>query len=182
MFNKEKEKSLGFTIIEILVVFVIIMILAIYTVAGYSGAFSRSAMERSLESFIGDVNFARERSLSSFGYKENDEIFRHNYGIFVKEEEKEYIVFLDKADNKEYNSGEEQKIVELEKDIKISEISPTNESDELVIVFTEDRKVYFNGEEAEGSEKAEIILKIEGEDIGKRSIVINSRGFAEIGF
>jgi prepilin-type N-terminal cleavage/methylation domain-containing protein len=176
-FRAPSGRDGGFTIIELMVVFAIIVILAIYTVAAYSEAFPRLSLDRTVEGFISDVSNVKKKSSGSVAYLEGGEVKRFDYGIFFEKEKEEYIIFIDKNDNKEYNTGEEEKIIEAEKGVKICELSE-HESNKLSLLFSEDGTVYFNGTEVTSDilitfcsvKKPEILTEVS----------INSNGVPEV--
>ncbi len=184
LFRAHSQRESGFTILELLVVFVIIIILSIYTISGYSQSYSRLAVERSIEQFISDAYGAKEKSLSYLAYKEegSEDIYKHDYGIYIQEEASEYIIFLDKNNDKKYSSGEAIEIIETDKKVKISNISVTDENNSLSILFSHDRKVYFNNEEAgEGApNSAEITFSVINSEDNEKKIIVNKQGVVQL--
>ncbi|MCF7845446.1 MAG: prepilin-type N-terminal cleavage/methylation domain-containing protein [Candidatus Pacebacteria bacterium] len=177
MPHKTKNKKFcGFTIIELMVVFAIILILAIYTVAAYSEAFPRFSLERTTEGFVGDVAVLKNRTLGFSGYEEGGEVNKSNYGIFLEEGEEDYIIFIDKNEDKEYQVGEEERVVETEKSL-VCLLSESDENDKLSILFTSS-DIFLNG--AEATTNTEITFCASKNNEIKRKISISPTGVVEV--
>ncbi len=171
----------GFTLVELMVVLVIIIALAILVLAGYSESFSRLAVERTTESFIGDLYRTRGSSFGSLAHEDSGEIVKYSQGIFLKENSAEYTIFLDKSGNREYSEGEDGvvRVINTERGAIISHIEIEGDpKGELSILFCfEEREAFFNG----GRDlSAEITFQARGDEELKRGVHINSLGVAEI--
>ncbi len=176
-----KERRQGLTLIELMVVFAIVMVLIVYTIAGYSGAFPRLAMERNIETLKSDIYRARERAYSSLAHDYEGEIKNSSYGILIENTDEgadSYTFFRTKESNKEYGEGAvNERVVDLEEGIHIE----SEEYEDLHILFcSEEKKVYFNGEKAEGD--LEVTLSYEGEEFDDRILIIDEQGTVELEF
>jgi hypothetical protein len=159
-----------------MVVFAIILILAIYTVAAYSEAFPRFSLERTTEGFVGDVAVLKNRTLGFSGYEEGGVVNKSNYGIFLEEGEENYIIFIDKNEDKEYQVGEEERVVETEKSL-VCLLSESDENDKLSVLFTSS-DIFLNGVEA--TTNAEITFCASKNNEIKRKITITPTGVVEV--
>ncbi len=175
--------SKGFTLIEILVVLSIMVALTILVLAGYSETGSRLALERTVESFIGDVNSTKQRSASSLSYEENDEVKKLGHGIYIEEGAGEYIIFKDKSETREFSGGDETvRVGEIETGVSVDsiEVGSDNTPNNLSILFSsENGGVYFNGES--GSD-VKITFRAQGGEDLTRVVQINSSGVASISY
>ncbi len=181
MLLRNVDTEGGFTLIELMVVLVIIIILAIYGVGGYRDAAPRLSLERTVESFIRDVDNVKNRSFSSVAYEDSeDNIVRFNHGIFIEEGESYYTIFIDEDGNNQFTSTNDSDIQNIDKNVQILEVS---DGTDLSIVFNRDGEVYFNGELAEGSDDdVSIIFSIKGDDTIQSEVKINHRGVTESHF
>jgi prepilin-type N-terminal cleavage/methylation domain-containing protein len=175
-FSASFRRKDGFTIVELMVVFAIIVILAIYTVAAYSEAFPRLSLERTTESFVGDVSVIKKRTVGSVAYEEGSEVKRFNYGIFLERQEEDYIIFIDKNEDNEYQVGEEERVVETEKSL-VCELSES-EGDKLSIIFSNNSDIFLNGTEA--TTTVEITFCASKNNEIKRTVSITPSGVVEV--
>jgi prepilin-type N-terminal cleavage/methylation domain-containing protein len=172
MFSKSKN-DLGFTMVEMLVVLVIIIALAMFVIGGYSEGRPRLAVERTAESFIMDLYRVRGRGFYSSLYHDGGSLIEGNYGIKINKNERKYTIFI-----REGGSDIIIEEIELEGLIKILEIEKSNSVNEVAVLFSSDKKVYFDDSLASGN--IEITFSSETDDDIKRIIRINSSGVAEI--
>ncbi len=177
--EKITGKERGFTIVELMVVLVIIIILAIYGVGGYRDAAPRLSLERTVESFIRDVDNVKNRSFSSVAYEDSeDNIVRFNHGIFIEEGESYYTLFRDEDGNNQFTPTNDSDIQNIDKNVQILEVS---DGTDLSIVFNRNGEVYFNGVLADNNDVS-IVFSIIGDDTIQREVKINHRGVTESQF
>lgn len=158
---KKEKTSKGFTIVEILTVLVIISILSAIILANYSTGQKELALTRAANKLAQDLARAKEMAMSIKDHKVGEDMptpSHGGYGIFFDLDEPfHYILFADCNKNKIYDSNQKDKdrcydaynpetgssffypeLVEdipLEKNVKISSLSPLSSENSLVITF-----------------------------------------------
>ncbi|MDA3815612.1 MAG: GspH/FimT family pseudopilin, partial [Patescibacteria group bacterium] len=100
---------------------------------------------------------------------------RANYGIFLEEGEEDYIIFIDKNEDDEYQTGEEERVVETEKSLAC--ILSENESGKLSIIFTSS-DILLNGVGA--TTNVEITFCASKNNEIKRKVSISPSGVVEV--
>ncbi len=170
MFFTKKNNPIstsGFTLIELMVVLVIMMVLAILVIAGYSEGRPRLAVERTVEGFVGDLYRIRQKSTSSVFYEKdnNGRIISGGYGILIEDDD-EYSIFVD-------DEGTPKKVetINLEQHTKII-------SGDARIFFSSDGKVSFDDDP--NKEQMDITFSARNDDSIKRTVSINSKGVARV--
>ncbi len=185
MFLKKiQRKENGFSLIELMVVLVIIVVLTILVLTGYSESGSRLELEKTVEEFIQSINNTKSRAFGSSADYENEEVVKFDKGIFLETGSKSYILFSDKNETGEYESGEEEEIFEIDERIIISEISVENEgsnssrsASSLSIIFSvAEKQVFFS--EPENTSTITFSLEKDGEI--KKKVKIDSFGVSKI--
>ncbi len=161
--------------VEMLIVLVIIIALAMFVIGGYSEGRPRLAVERTVESFIMDLYRVRNRGFSSSLYHDGENLIEGNYGIKINKTERKYTIFI-----KDGIDDVDVEVIKLEGLVKILEIKKSSPENEVAILFSSDKKVYFDEFLASGN--VEITFSSETDDDIKKSIIINSSGVAEIAY
>ena len=168
-FDKKNNRisTSGFTLIELMVVLVIMMVLAILVIAGYSEGRPRLAVERTVEGFVGDLYRIRQKSASSVFYEEdnNGKIISGGYGILIERDD-EYSIFVD-----DEGTLKEVETINLEQHAKII-------SGDAEIFFSSDGNVYFDGVLA--AEDINVIFSARNDESIKRTVNINPKGVARV--
>lgn len=163
LYTGKQNPGGGFTLIELMVVLVIIIALAILVLAGYSESRSRLAVERTVESFISDVNKARRRAPTAF--TDEDE---GGHGVYIMKGGEDYDLYV--YEEEERVSTEN---VKIEENVHVLDITVSGHSkNDLRVFFSPERSVYFNEEEAEGKE-ARVVFSAKGDDSISKTVVIN---------
>lgn len=94
-------KNKGFTLIELMVVISIIGILSVVFLANYRGGEREFALKRSIHQLSLDFRRAQEMAV---GTQEFKGAFQGGYGIFLTENQEDYVLFVD-CDSNGYFSG-----------------------------------------------------------------------------
>lgn len=126
-----KQKS--FTLVELLVATGIILLLAVLILPNYRLGEAQFALQRSSSKLAQDLRRAQEMSMSAKEFAGAPATFKGAYGIKFQIDSSNYILFADLNNNQFYDSGEEVEIPELEKRVRISNLSPASPLD---ITFT----------------------------------------------
>ncbi len=169
------DNSAGFTLIELMVVFVIMALIGIMMMVSYLESRPRMALERVTETFINDVYRAKERSVSQMFYEDNSDLVGGDHGILVIKNTNNYSIFVEKVEG--------EKIIEqidIERGIFIEDILVSGEQKDEVRVLFSSRKVYFEGELPIEEDYVDIVFMSEDSEEIKRSVRITSSGEAEI--
>ena len=163
--------SKGFTLIELIVVTSIIVLLTALILPNYRAGDRQLSLQRSAAKLAQDLKRAQEMALSS--QKFNNEV-PAGYGIYLnKNQPFQYILFADLDNGKDYDAGEAVEILQLEKQIQISSLSPLSP---LTIVFTPpDPQIYISG----GNE-ARVILCIKTDLTKTKSVIVNKAGLIAV--
>lgn len=127
---KLKNKNKGSTLVEMLVVLSVIAILSSISLAYYREGEKSVSLSRSAQKLAQDISNAKEMALT--GQKFNNVFPMGGYGIYFVQNSNSYILFADSDGDKEYDELEKVEILFLEKNGKISNLSP---SSPLNIVF-----------------------------------------------
>jgi len=173
---KKKVNTAGFTIMEMIVsIFIIALISGIFLV-NYHGASQRSGLINVVQKAISDVKLAESYCL---GTKEYDGAMpAGGWGIFFSlDSPGSYVIFADKNNNQQYDSGEADsakggKTIVLPNRIILDSINLGNRAD--IIFLPPDPTIYING----ASNSAHIKFR---ESIANttKTMEVNSFGLAE---
>ncbi len=172
-----KKSGAGFTLIELMVVFLIMVILAILALMSYSEARPRLALERAAETFISDIYRVKDRSFFSVFYEDNGSYSGGDHGIAVEKGKGDYLMFTEE--------GEEENVIEKMKVEEIIEISKVEvfgeEENKASILFSsKNKKVYFNGVETSVGDFVDVTFSSKTDDSIKRTVRINYLGIASL--
>ena len=168
-----REKQQGFTIVEIMVVLVITIALTILVISGYSEGMSRFALERTAESFIGDLNRAKRESISGAFYEgSSGEVITGGYGIMIKENvDDRYFLFVQ-------DGGVTKEIDEfkVEDQVRISGATAFGTSGDVKIFFPSDGGVLFNGSTPLSGDRVVVTFSAKrGENLIRRVSIDSSK-------
>lgn len=180
-----KFQSKGFTLIELLVVLAIITILSLMVLPRFQVAGQQHALLRSAYKLAQDLRRVQEMTTS--GYEFQNIIPEGGYGIYLSlTEPGHYILFADCNNNQYFTPGnvcqdpynnrfsEQVEKIELDKRIKIKEISPSP----LHIVFKYPDPLVFISGGADDIAKITLSLRISPERI--KTIEINTAGMIDV--
>lgn len=150
--NKQKKSKIncsGFSLVELLVSISILALISGSFLANYRAGQNQSEINIIAQKLASDIRFAQNNSLGSVEFE--GDIPAGGWGVHLDKSSGEYIIFadIDMPDgNKRYDgSSEEFRILELPKNVVISDISTISAApDELDIVFLPpDPITYING-------------------------------------
>lgn len=133
--GKAKNKKNGFTLVEIMVVFSIIVILTAISIPIYQGSKKELALQRAVNKLEQDIEKAQEMAMAAKEFQEGS-VPSGGYGIYLDlSEPSHYILFADVSANHQYDSekGELVEAIFLKDEIKIDSLSPASP---LNITFT----------------------------------------------
>jgi len=121
----------SFTLVELLVVIFILSTLSLVSFAYYRKGEKTFSLLRSAHSVVSQIRRAQGMAMAMEKTKED---YPKGYGVYLKKNQKQIIVFGDKDGDKKYKKTRDIKIEELklESQIKISSLFP---SSPLHIVF-----------------------------------------------
>lgn len=163
------EKS--FTLVELLVVTGIILFLTVLILPSYRTGEVQFALQRSASKLAQDLRRAQEMSMSAKEFAGAPATFKGTYGIKFEINSSNYVLFADLDNDQVYDSGEEVESPELEKKVKISNLSPASP---LIITFTPpDPTVNINP----SADLATITLT---NDIQTKNIKVNKAGLINV--
>ena len=174
----------GFTLIEMLIVFVIIGIISTVLFLGTSSAEEKLALSRSAYQLMQDLRNVQEMAMGAGETVcDPDSTSLHSFGVYFHENQypNSYLIFADCNGNKAKDSPTENiREVQLEEGVIIQNISPNLSTE--VVFLPPNPKVYINKKEWTG-DVCEVTLALESDpsDPDKQKIVsINSAGMIEI--
>ena len=115
----------GFTLIELLTVLAIITILSLMALPRFQVAGQQYALLRSAHRLAQDLRRVQEMTTS--GYAFQNIVPEGGYGIYFSPADNYYILFADFDGNQLFTEAEDEQVekIELDKRIKIKEISPS---------------------------------------------------------
>lgn len=176
-FNKN---SLGFTLVEILVVLLIVVALTILILSGYSEGRPRLAVERTTEAFVADLYRARQRGFSGVGYKIDEKVVGvdgHGIEIDLSAEQGDgyYNMYVKGSSDKEIIER-----IEIENSVVISNLSigPYNR-EKINIFFEKEGGVKVNGNP---ENDVKIVFSSKNDSSIRRSVIIDNKGVAKISY
>lgn len=170
------KSGAGFTLIEILIVFIIIIILSIIVLANYKAGQQQLALQRAASKLAQDIRGAQEMAM---GAEEFEGEVPDGVGLCFKEvpgpHEPPYLIFADKNNNQSYDLGADGLIKEifLEQGIKIKDLDKPN----IYIVFKPPDPQVFIGP---GLDSATIIISLKDNETKTKTITINKAGLIDI--
>lgn len=161
----------SFSLIELLVVTSIIALLTVITLPYFRAGERQLALQRAANKLAQDVRRAQNMAISASEFEGE---IPGGYGVYFDTgQPKQYILFADKNNDKDYDDGEEVEILELEKMIIIHTLSP---SQPLNIVFSPpDPQISISG-----GDTAIITLALERDLSSTQSVTINKVGLIDI--
>lgn len=176
----------GFTLIEILVVTIIIVLLTAFTVPNYRVGEQQLTLQRASHKLAQDIRRAQEMAMAvqEVGPTGSKIIPEGGYGIYLKKQPIEIVIFADCNNNQKFTSGEvcgsspnkfSEKIEEigLEPGVKIEDLIP---SSPLHITFKPPNPNVF----ISGGDIATIILSSESDPTKTKTITINEIGLITV--
>jgi len=188
LHNSELIKK-GFTLVELLIVFVVIAILSSILVANFSEIRQQLALKRAAHKLAQDIRWAQEMATSSAEFKESENCdpsfyTAYGYGIYIdfKDDKKKYILYADINGDENYSSADcKIKTISIEeKGIVIEKIKNTEPNDKVAINFKPPNPNINIKWLLSGQNEVEIVLALE-QDLSKtKSILVNNAGLIEI--
>jgi prepilin-type N-terminal cleavage/methylation domain-containing protein len=125
----------GFTIMEMMVVFSIILILAAISIPIYQGSKKELALQRAVNKLAQDIRKAEEMAMAAKEFE--GAIPKGGYGIYFNiASTASYLLFADSDGSFDYDSGEEVEEIKIETGVQISSFSPISPLNALNITFT----------------------------------------------
>jgi len=163
--------SKAFTLIELIVVVSIITLMTALILPNYREGERQLALQRSAYKLAQDLRRAQEMALSSQKF---DKEVPAGYGIYLnKSQPFQYILFADLDNGKDYDAGETVEILQLERQIQISSLSPVSP---LTIVFTPpDPQIYISG-----GNVATVVLRPKTDLTKTKSVIVNKAGLIAV--
>lgn len=162
--------SRGFTLIELLVVTSIIVLMTIWIFPNYRAGNEDLNLQISASKLTQNLRKVQEMAVSAKEFQ--GEVPMGGYGIYFNiSDPTRYILFADKDGGKDYDgSGEAVEIFQLEKNTKLSNLSPLGP---LTVVFSPpDPVVYFYPDAA--------VVSITIEAKSQKTVQINKAGLIAI--
>jgi prepilin-type N-terminal cleavage/methylation domain-containing protein len=101
-----KEKSKGFTLVEVMVSLSIIGIMSTVFLVNYHSTNQRSALILSSKKMASDIRMAQNHSLGSKEYGSGN-IPSGGWGVYIDKTSSDYIIFADNNGNYSFDSGED---------------------------------------------------------------------------
>ena len=122
----------GFTLIEMLVAISIIIIISAFMVPNFRENETGTTLIRVAQQVVQDIREAQNMSLSSKEY--NGNVYEY-YGVYFDKQSLPSSYYIFASENSVYNSGEEIKTKQLEKNITIDSIKVGSEKSSVDIAF-----------------------------------------------
>jgi len=168
MNNSQKS----FTLVELLVTTGIILLISALIFPNYRAGEEELSLQRSAQKVAQDLRRVEELALSAKAYPNAPSTFKGGYGINFQINSTSYTLFADLDDQKDFDSGEEIEISDLEEKVKITGLSaiPLN-----VVFLSPDPEVFISG----GSE-AQITLSFETNPTKTKIIKVNQVGLINV--
>ena len=185
------ETSLGFTIVELLIVITIIGVMAGVVWVNYSEFNKVFSLERSANQTAQEIRMVLEKAISvEIPEGAVGEDFKGGYGVFFEIDQDNFIVFIDTNNTGRFNSGDNPIIKEFffESGVKIKNaqlLGDPNCNDQKnfrsVVFLPPDPTVFIGGKISEKSrcDSIEVILTHEYLD-EDRKIKVNRAGLIEL--
>lgn len=172
IFNKN---SLGFTLVEIMVVLAIVVLLSALILSGYSEGRSRLAVERTVEGFLSDLHRARQRGFFGVGYEvAGDVVGSDGHGIRIIMGDNYYVLYIKNSEDIETDR------IYIEDFVVFESISISNNNRNSVKMFFEKGGGFkVNGNP---NEEVKIVFSAKDDNSIKRTVVINNNGVATIDY
>ncbi|TFB07961.1 prepilin-type N-terminal cleavage/methylation domain-containing protein [Candidatus Atribacteria bacterium MT.SAG.1] len=166
----------GFTMIELLIVIAIISILSSVVFLNWKSGEAGFALQNSAYKLSQDIREMQEMAMEAREMDCGGGDTGLSFGVQFKSSWSYYLLFVDCNSNYRQDSGEDFKIINFEKGVEISNLSP---SSFFGIVFTPpDPITYIKG--SSSGTIAEIILSLEDYPSRQRTITVNTSGMIEI--
>jgi len=168
MNNSQKS----FTLVELLVTTGIILLISALIFPNYRAGEEELSLQRSAQKVAQDLRRVEELALSAKAYPNAPSTFKGGYGINFQINSTSYTLFADLDDQKDFDSGEEIEISDLEEKVKITGLSaiPLN-----VVFLSPDPEVFISG----GSE-AQITISLETDSTKNKIIKVNQVGLINV--
>lgn len=169
------NKNKAFTLVELLVVMIIIVILSLIILPKYKSIQQQLALERAAIKLAQDIRRVEEMAMSA---KEFEGEIPSGYGIYLRKvsSQTSYILYADKIPNQKYDPGEEKiEEINLESGIKIFNLSGNHNN----IIFTPpDPTVFFT--DADGIDleldQVSIVISLISDETKRKTISVNKAG------
>ena len=184
-------KKNGFTLMELLIVAVVIIILTAAVLANYKSGYRQLVLQRAVYKLGQDIRRVQSMAgLEEAGCKKFGGDFHVNYqygyGISLSKnppaEKKKYILFADCDGSLKYNLGNDEIIetIEFEKGVETKNLSPGRNNLDIVFV-PPDPSVYIN-EEGIGvpPNLAIITICLEKDTLKTKTVAVNKAGLIDI--
>lgn len=184
---KKLKSTAGFSIAEMLVTISIIAIMTGTFTVNYHNANEKTGLIMGGQKLVSDIRLAQNNTLGLAPFSSS--IASSSWGVYFNTaDNKQYIMFSDLNDNKQYDSGEMYRTYSLPPNVSINNLYITKGTEGSVsslsiIFYPPDPEMYFNQEsilENDGTapEKAKIYL---ADKTGNtRSVIVNFFGSIDI--
>ena len=191
MKNNNKNKSNGFSLVELLVTISVILIVTTVVWVNYSQFNKSFALERSANQTAQEIRGVLEKSLSA-ETPENVTVdnFKGGYGVFFEIGRNYYTSFIDLNDNGLFDGGSEfLKEISLEEGVSILNIqtfffggSLCSEEENNIIFLSPDPTVFIGGKDVDENSKCDYIeITITHDSLGEeKKISVNRSGLISL--
>ena len=177
IFPEQKEKSEGFTLVELLLVIFLILIISAAVFAQKGNMENGLILQKQARQLLQDLKETEESALGAEGFFcPTNSTTTYSVGLnFKKTNDSSYFIFADCDNSHKYDSDDKIiKQVELNKKIKLSFVD--HPAANLNIVFSPPvPKVYIDGNEWSSSE-AKVKLSLRNNPSKSITIAVNSAG------
>ncbi|MCD6528411.1 type II secretion system protein [bacterium] len=182
-FSKSKRQNNGFTLIEMLIVMVIIVIMSAIIFANYGKQRRYFALQRSVHKLAQDIRRANEMAMSAQEFQGS--VPEGGYGIWINTASStSYLLFADLGSSPDHiYSGESEKVeeIDLEKGVYIKDIIPSSYSILNITFKPPNPTVTISNEDGTSTTtEATVILSLEGDPSVTRSVKVNLVGLVDI--
>jgi len=118
-----KDKQKGFTLIELIIVMVIIVILSTLVLANYRDGQKRYALVQSAQQLASDLRRAQNMAMNGIGITAT----RQGYGIYTQKDRTYYLIYSNSNASQSYQPSDELiETVNLANNVKITDVSISN--------------------------------------------------------
>jgi len=156
-FSIFNRKNCGFTLIEMMVVFLIILILTAISIPIYQGSKKELALQRATNKLAGDIRRAQEMAMAAKEFRGT--IPKGGYGIHFNLDldlrTSYYILFADDDEDRSLSPEEKVEKIEIEPRVEITGLFPLSPLD--ITFIPPDPTTLING----GADPATIVLQID---------------------
>ena len=163
----------GFTLVEMLVVFVILAILATVVLAGYRSGQKRYALSQAAQQLASDFRKAQNMAMGGVDIEGQ----YYGYGLWVRQDRTYYRFYSDKNDNNRFNAwGDDYEDINLPEGIIVQSTSVGWTAD--IFFRPPDPTTYINY--PFGITAATITLQIEDDPSSTKTITVTTTGRIQV--